>query len=94
MNRDQMFEELCADFGSIQGEELMCGDTVAALTVPPSVYAIMTKAGEWLKLLGCDYRDQIMEAIRLFVAAKLTNPILAGMILSSVETFFLQMCGA
>jgi hypothetical protein len=94
-----LWNDLCA---SISDEDIAnsmdtCaaddGLTVAGWTVPPVVMVIAKWAIAQATKYGCEYRDQIMTAVRTFVVAKIPNPMLQGMILAAAETMVLQQCG-
>jgi hypothetical protein len=67
--------------------------TIAGWTVPPIVSVFAKWALAQAMRYGCEYREQILTAVRQFVAAKIPNPMLQAMIMSAVETLVLQQCG-
>lgn len=69
------------------------GATLAGWTVPPVVNLIAQWALQQAKNYGCENREMIIGAVRQFVMAKVTNPMLQAMILAAVETMVLQLCG-
>lgn len=67
--------------------------TLAGWTVPPVVLSIAKWAIEQATKYGCEYREQILQAVRTFVMSKVPSSMLQGMILAAAETMVLQRCG-
>lgn len=69
------------------------GLSIGGWTVPPVVLVVAKWAVAQALKYGCEYREQVLAAIRTFVMAKVPSPMLQGMIIAAAETMVLQQCG-
>lgn len=83
--------DVCCAAGSTNDAGVV--DT-GSLSVPPLALNIGKWAWERVVELGCERRSLIEAAVRAFLAARVPNALIAGMILSAMEALLDNVCPA